>query len=75
MYTPQLYPLKDSIGNVHHVGVVRDSCTGTYVGSICEGVSVLMLSGRYRQPVVAVGEANTPLEAAKQAMQNYNASS
>jgi len=72
MYTPQLYPMRDSTGNVRHVAVVQDSTTKTYVGSIRGGSSKRMADGSDRQPVVAVGESDTPHDAAEQAIHNFN---
>tara|TARA_R110002020_G_scaffold462975_1_gene682786 strand:+ start:111 stop:317 length:207 start_codon:yes stop_codon:yes gene_type:complete len=64
--------MKDSMGNVRHVTVVQDSTTRTYVGSIRGGSSERMINGSDRQPVVAVGESDTPHDAAEQAIHNFN---
>ena len=62
-YSPQLYPVKDSIGNRHSAGVQYDEIDGTYVGSIKS----------YRGVIIGIGEAGTPHEAADNAALNLSA--
>ena len=66
-YIPQIYPLKDFRGNVQQVEVTFASDTKTYIGTI-RRISV----DGYEQGV-AVGEADTPHDAADQAILNYQA--
>ena len=58
-YTPQLFPFRDSLGNVQHVGVRYDNSSKTYVGEIRRGIPRKMCNGTMNTPVAATGEART----------------
>ena len=62
-YTPQLCPVKDSIGNRYYAGIQYDEIDGTYVGSI----------KNHRGVIIGLGEAETPYEAAANAALNLDA--
>jgi len=72
MYIPQIYQVKDDIGNYHNVEVVKDYDTNTYVAAVRGGRYLLMASGNKRQAVLATGEADKPHSAAYAAMKEYN---
>jgi len=61
--TPQLYPVKDSIGNRYYAGIQYDEIDGTYVASI----------KNQRGVIIGLGEAETPHEAAANAALNLDA--
>jgi len=78
-YTPQIYQLKDFLGNVHNVEVVLD--TGShiysvpkrpYVASIRGGRYHRMFDGSLQQYIVVTGEGETPLQAADNAIEEFN---
>lgn len=73
MYIPQIYQLKDAAGNTQNVAVHKSALDGDgYTAEIAAGTYVRMASGRERQPIVATGIADSPLEAARCAIDNYN---
>ena len=61
-YTPQLYPVRDRLGNRHYAGVQLDELDGTYVGSI----------KNYKGVIIGLGEADTPRDAADNAVLNLD---
>ena len=63
IYTPQLYPVKDSIGNRYYAGIQYDTISQTYVGSI----------QNFKGVIIGLGEAETPYEAAANAALNLDA--
>lgn len=72
-YAPQLYPRRDSIGNVRQVGVVHDADAGCYVGVIRGGRPYTTVHGTIAQYIVTAGEGATPDAAADAAISAYNA--
>jgi len=70
MYTPQIYYLKDHNDNTRHVQVQHDTLDNTYVANIRGGGYERMADGSQKQPIVATGVADTPLDSAKCAIQN-----
>jgi len=57
VYTPQLYPVKDRLGNRRYAGIQYDEIDKTYIGSIkC-----------YKGTIIGMGVAETPYEAAANA--------
>jgi hypothetical protein len=62
-YTPQLYPVKDSIGNRYYAGIQYDEIDGTYVASI----------KNHRGVIIGLGEGGRPHEAAANAALNLDA--
>jgi hypothetical protein len=62
-YTPQIYPVKDSIGNRYYAWIQYDEIDATYVGSI----------KNHRGVIIGLGEAETPHEAAANAALNLDA--
>ena len=61
-YTPQLYPVRDKVGNRYYAGVQLDEIDGTYVGSI----------KNYKGVIIGLGEADTPHDAAANAALNLD---
>ena len=70
MYTPQIYYLKDHNDNTRHVQVQHDTIDDSYVATIRGGEYERMADGSKRQPNIAMGIADTPLDSAKCAIQN-----
>ena len=73
MYTPQIYQLQDKNGRSHDVPVVKDSDTDTYVAEIRSRRLLRMADGSERGEVIATGEADNPLAAAKAAVKDLAA--
>ena len=72
-YTPQIYPVQDRLGNTRSAEVQHDGGTdNTYIGVIRSQRRVRMLDGSYRGEVIAIGVANTPHEAASDAVLNLD---
>lgn len=71
-YIPQIYQLKDRLGNTRNVEVSFDKDSKTYVASICGGRFHRMFDGSERQAIVALGASSTPLEAAEKAIEKFN---
>ena len=71
-YTPQLYPRRDAIGNMQHVGILKDDLDGAYVGEIRAGRRRRMAAGVNIAPIAAIGTGETPTAAADNAIKNWN---
>ena len=71
-YTPQIYPVQDRLGNIRDAEVQYDTDDNTYVGAIRSQKRVRMFDGSYRGEIIAVGFANTPYEAASNAILNLD---
>ena len=71
-YTPQIYSVRDGIGNTRSVEVQHDKTDNAYVGVIRSQKQVRMLDGSYRGEIIALGVANTPHDAAANAALNLD---
>ena len=71
-HTPQLYPKRDAVGNLHQVAVSYDKESRDYVASIDGGCPRKMASGIIARPILALGVGDSPLDAVECAMINYN---
>lgn len=62
IYTPQLYPVRDKLGNRHYAGIQFDEIDGNYVGTITN----------YKGVIIGLGESDHPSGAAQNAVLNLD---